>query len=86
MRCVKLINNVIVQFNNLMKNGQLYYAVSLYFFKIRCQIKIITVILLGLIICKTIIEIHGGRIPEKSKPGESAEFFINLPYTVGKNN
>ena len=56
------------------------------FLKIRCQIKIITVLLLGLIICKTIIETHGGRISEKSKPGESAEFFINLPYTVGKNN
>ena len=56
------------------------------FFKIRCQIKKITVILLGLIICKTIIETHGGRISEKSKPGESVEFFINLPYTVDKNN
>ena len=86
MRCVKLINNVIVQFNNLRKNGQLYYAVSLYFLKIRCQIKIITVLLLGLIICKTIIETHGGRTSVKSKPVESAEFCINLPYTLGKNN
>ena len=61
-------------------------TINCIFLKIRCQIKLITVILLGLIICKTIIETHGGRISEKSKPGESAEFFINLPYNVGKNN
>ena len=33
MRYVKLINNVMIQFNNLRKIGQLYYAVSLYFFE-----------------------------------------------------
>ena len=32
MRCVKLSNNVMIQFNNLRKIGQLYYAVSLHFF------------------------------------------------------
>ena len=35
MRYFKLINNVIYQFNNLRKIGQLYYAVTLYFFKIQ---------------------------------------------------
>ena len=33
MRYVKLINNVIIQFNNLREIGQLYYAVLLYFFE-----------------------------------------------------
>ena len=33
MRCVKLSNNVMIQFNNLRKIGQLYYAVLLYFFE-----------------------------------------------------
>jgi len=41
---------------------------------------------LGLSMCKTIIQAHGGRISVRSKPGEGAAFCINLPYTVGKNN
>jgi signal transduction histidine kinase len=33
----------------------------------------------GLAICRSIIESHGGRIWENSDPGEGAEFSINLP-------
>ena len=33
MRYDKLRNNVMIQFNNLRKIGQLYYAVSLYYFE-----------------------------------------------------
>ena len=86
MRCVKLVNNVMIQFNNLWKIGQLYYAVSLYFFiKIRCQIEIITVLLLGLIMCKTTIEIHGGKILVRSKSREGAVFCIRLPGSTENN-
>ena len=34
---------------------------------------------LGLSLCKTIIEAHGGRISVMSKPGEGAVFCIILP-------
>ena len=34
---------------------------------------------LGLILCKTIIEEHGGTIYVKSKLGEGATFCLNLP-------
>ena len=34
---------------------------------------------LGLSLCKTIIEAHGGRIAVQSKPGEGATFCISLP-------
>jgi len=40
---------------------------------------------LGLSMCKTIIEAHGGRISVRSKPGEGAAFCIRLPDSTEKN-
>ena len=40
---------------------------------------------LGLSMCKTIIEAHGGRISVRSTPGEGAAFCINLPDTTENN-
>jgi signal transduction histidine kinase/ActR/RegA family two-component response regulator len=34
---------------------------------------------LGLFICKTIVEAHGGRIHASSEPGKGASFWFNLP-------
>jgi len=34
---------------------------------------------LGLAICKEIIDLHGGRMWVKSKPGEGSEFHFNIP-------
>ena len=41
---------------------------------------------LGLSMCKTIIEAHGGRISVRSKPGEGAAFCIRLPADSTENN
>ena len=40
---------------------------------------------LGLSMCKTIIEAHGGRISVRSKPGEGAAFCIRLPDSTENN-
>ena len=40
---------------------------------------------LGLSMCKTIIEAHGGRISVRSKPGEGAVFCIRLPDSTENN-
>ena len=40
---------------------------------------------LGLSMCKTIIEAHGGRISVRSKPGEGAAFCISLPDSNENN-
>ena len=40
---------------------------------------------LGLSMCKTIIEAHGGRISVRSKPGEGAAFCISLPDSIENN-
>ena len=40
---------------------------------------------LGLSMCKTIIESHGGRISVRSKPGEGASFCIRLPDSTENN-
>ena len=41
---------------------------------------------LGLSMCKTIIEAHGGRNSVRSKPGEGATFCIRLPADSTENN
>ena len=41
---------------------------------------------LGLSMCKTIIEAHGGRISVRSNPGEGAAFCIRLPADSNENN
>jgi len=40
---------------------------------------------IGLSICKTIVEKHGGRLWLESKEGEGSSFFFSLPATQGTN-
>ena len=40
---------------------------------------------LGLSLCKTIIEEHGGTIPVKSSMGQGAIFSLLLPYSSSTN-
>jgi signal transduction histidine kinase len=41
---------------------------------------------IGLALCKTLIELHGGRIWVKSKVGKGARFFFSLPLKEVKKN
>ena len=40
---------------------------------------------LGLSLCKTIIEEHGGTIPVKSSMGQGTRFSLLLPYSSSTN-
>jgi signal transduction histidine kinase len=40
---------------------------------------------LGLYICKTIIEAHGGRLWAKSEPGKGSVFTFSLPLLEGES-
>jgi signal transduction histidine kinase len=40
---------------------------------------------IGLVLCRTLVELHGGKIWLKSKPGKGAKFCFTLPVKVEEN-